>query len=160
VYGAEAVVRRRAYSQELLGNAMTAVDRRARQTSALLADLGRRQTATATATATTTTAPVVLAYESIQVRYELDDRVVVRSLDGRVDPELLRCVRNGFVDHICYVQRHVDFVMETPAYGARAGEWSLAQLRTLRPGEAVDHGGLRFRRLPALPVFSVEPAGP
>ena len=131
---------------------MHAVEKRTERTDQLLSALGRQDASS-----------TVLAYESVEVRYLLDDRVVIRSLDGRVDPELLRCVRGrGAVDHICYLQRRaVEFLLQTPAYDRTPGVWTLAQLTPLGPGESLQRDGLRFTRLAApASAFAVRAVAP
>ena len=61
--------------------------------------------------------PIVVALEAVQLRYEVDDRVVVRSLDGRVDRLLLRFADGGTVDHVGDLRaRQVDAVVEAIGY--------------------------------------------
>lgn len=92
--------------------------------------------------------PISLALQEVQVRYWLDDRFVVRSLDGRVDPALLRHATRDSVDHIGYLrERGVQFLLDTPSYNRDPAQWSLARLRQLRPGESVTFEGLTFTRL-------------
>jgi hypothetical protein len=93
--------------------------------------------------------PVSIAYQEIQVRYWLDDRFVVRSLDGRVDRALINHVQEGNFDHIGYVkERQVRYIMETPNYNRDQDLWSLQRLADLKVGEVVSREGLRFTRLP------------
>lgn len=102
--------------------------------------------------------PVSLAFQEIQARYWLDERFVVRALDGRTDPVLLRHIKQGNYDHLGYIkERHIDFVMETPNYNRDPEVWSLEQLNRLRAGEAATYEGLKFSRLPNIEVFRVEP---
>jgi hypothetical protein len=94
--------------------------------------------------------PISLALQEVQVRYWLDDRFVVRSLDGRVDPVLLRHATKGSVDHIGYLrERGVQILLDTPSYNRDPEQWSLARLSQLRPGEALTFAGLTFTRLSA-----------
>ena len=141
----ESWYRRRQFSQHLLLSAMTAPEQRRWRTDALLHDLGDP-----------TKRPVILALEAVQMRYELDERVTIRSLDGRVDRELLEFVRDGSVDHIGYIKsRGVDYLFKPPPYNRNPREWSLAKLGNLKHGERLTHDGLGFRRLPS-DVFVVE----
>jgi hypothetical protein len=150
VYAIEARERQGSYGRHQLRVAMHAVDTRTERTDELLDALGGRGAT-----------PAVVALESIEIRYELDDRIVVRSLDGRVDPELLRCVHRGVVDHICYLQRRaVEFLLQTPSYDRTPGAWTLARLSRLRPGMSAQHEGLVFSRLAMPGAFSVRPASP
>jgi hypothetical protein len=94
--------------------------------------------------------PVSLAYQEVQARYRLDDRFVIRSLDGRTDSRLLEDVADGNFDHVAYLtKRRVDFLMEVPNYNRDRARWSLQQLKKLGPGEGMTVGGLTFSRLPA-----------
>jgi len=100
--------------------------------------------------------PLVVALESVQLRYEVDDRIVVRSLDGRVDPPLFRHVGRGTVDHLGYLQaQRVDVLLDTPSYNRAPSDWSLAALRELQPGQVVAHGGVAFRRLAMKKAFAL-----
>jgi hypothetical protein len=149
VYAVEAQARQGSYGRHQLSVAMHAVDNRTQRTDQLLTTLGRRDATR-----------IVLAYESIEVRYELDDRVVVRSLDGRVDPELLACAHRGFVDHLCYLRRQrVDFLMQTPSYGRADGRWTLDSLSHLRPGDSLEQEGFRFIHVPATWGIALEHVG-
>ena len=109
--------------------------------------------------------PISLAMQEVQVRYWLDDRFVVRSLDGRVDPALLKHVDGDRFDHVGYIrERKVRFLLETPNYNRDKDIWSLKRLNELRPGESLTHDGLTFSRLPTdalLPINTADrtPAG-
>lgn len=93
--------------------------------------------------------PISVAMQEVQARYWLDDRFVVRSLDGRVDPALLKHVDVDKFDHVGYIrERKVQFLLETPNYNRDKEIWSLRQLNKLRPGESLTHQGLTFSRLP------------
>jgi hypothetical protein len=93
--------------------------------------------------------PVSLAYQEVQIRYWLDDRFVVRSLDGRTDPVLLEFVdESGNYDHIGYIEkRDIDYVMETPNYNRDSEEWSLEELRHLSLGQTYSRNSLTFCRI-------------
>jgi hypothetical protein len=92
--------------------------------------------------------PITLAAQEVQIRYWLDDRFVVRSLDGRVDATLLDFIRDGTVDHVGYLKaRHVDYLIETRNYNRDPSGWSLEALNALRVGETAVVDGLSFTRL-------------
>lgn len=93
--------------------------------------------------------PVSLAYQEVQIRYRLDQRFIIRSLDGRVDAMLLNFIdANGNYDHVGYVKaRDVDFIMETPNYNRETNKWSLEDLTKLRVGESVSFRSVIFTRL-------------
>jgi hypothetical protein len=101
--------------------------------------------------------PVVIAYREIQVRYWLDDRFVIRALDGRTDPVTLEFASGGRIDHLKYIKaRRIQFLAEVPLRSGDSGEWSLAELDTLGPSERQTHEGLVFTRLPGSQVIRVE----
>jgi hypothetical protein len=83
----------------------------------------------------------------VQIRYWLGRRFIVRSLDGRVDPVLLKYARPGQVDHIGYLkERNVNFLLTTPNYNR---DKALQRLDTLEPGHTVSYRDLTFTRLPS-----------
>lgn len=135
----ELAYRCRAYSQKLLSVAIAAPANRAEATDLLLRDLGAP-----------TRWPVVIALEPIQVRYQLDDRVIVRSVDGRVDRALLRHVQRGRVDFIGYLRdAGVNYVSLPAQHPGDSEAADLTQLRALRVGQRVAIQGLTFARLPS-----------
>lgn len=93
--------------------------------------------------------PVVLAYQEVQVRYRLDQRFVIRSLDGRTDSLLLTYVHDGNFDHLGYLAaRDVDFIMEIPNYNRDRHLWSLASLDALSVNSQITRAGLTIVREP------------
>ncbi len=65
--------------------------------------------------------PVVVALVEIQARYSVDDRFVIRSLDGRTDPRFLDFVRGDWVDYEAYLRTTgVDFVTKNAGGPAEA----------------------------------------
>lgn len=93
--------------------------------------------------------PVSLAYQEVQIRYRLDQRFIIRSLDGRVDAMLRNFIdARGNYDHVGYFKaRDVDFVMETPNYNRETNKWSLEDLTKLRIGESLSLKSVMFTRL-------------
>lgn len=93
--------------------------------------------------------PVSLAYQEVQIRYRLDERFMIRSLDGRTDAMLLDFVDvHGNYDHVGYVKaRDVDFIMETPNYNREINKWSLDDLTELKIGESLSLKSVIFTRL-------------
>ena len=93
--------------------------------------------------------PIQLAYQEVQIRYKLDDRFVIRSLDGRVDEHLLKYVNeDGYFDHIGYIRdRGINYIMETPNYNRNKKSWSLASLKQLSDGDTVEQEGMRFTKV-------------
>ena len=138
VFTVETVLRLPLGGKDDLWRAMRAPRERAAYSDALMAALGRPSEL-----------PVSLAYQEVQVRYWLDNRFVVRSLDGRTDNALLKHVRDGNFDHIGYLrERQVDYLGEIANYNRDETLWSLNELSTLREGASVRQGDLRFTRLP------------
>jgi hypothetical protein len=142
VFAVEATLRARSASHRMVALLRQAPAERAAATDRLLAELQHPPT------------PVVVALVEVQLRYYVDRRVVVRSLDGRVDPRLLDFARRDGVDYLGYLRaREVDAVLGLPEDGA------LEPLRALAPGAELTLDGLRFRRVGVVPRFLVEPIG-
>lgn len=124
-------------SRRSLANAMAAPENRKAASDRLMAELGAQWAR-----------PVVLAYQEVQARYRLDERFTIRSLDGRVDPVLLRFFHDGSFDHVGYLRvRKVDYLMAYPNYNRDPAEWALSSLARLKPGESAIRDGLRFEKL-------------
>ena len=137
VMAAEVVQRRALGEQTELRNAMHATADRARFSDHMESLLGHPDKR-----------PIVLAVQEVDRRYWLDDRFVVRSLDGRTDPALLRYAAGGNIDHVSYLRdRSVDFLLETPNYNRDRTAWSLSRLESLKVGEVTHVDGLSFLRL-------------
>jgi hypothetical protein len=133
----EPVYRRRQFSQHLLAEAMAAPTLRQQRTDELFSDLGNPARR-----------PIIVACESVQQRYGLDDRVVVRSLDGRTDRSLFLFVHHGTVDQVGYLKReHVDVLIGPTSYDRGSSISELAGLDSLQSGMTKTQGGLLFRRL-------------
>jgi hypothetical protein len=146
VFAVETHLRRDLGSRSELARVMRAPEERRAFSNDLLALVGNPSSV-----------PVSVAYQEVQVRYWLDDRFVVRSLDGRVDKTLLGHIQGGNYDHIGYIKdREIDFIMETPNYNRDESAWSLARLNELKDGEELSRDGLVFRRLPG-GHFAVSP---
>jgi hypothetical protein len=139
IFTAESVQRLHLGSQTALAGAMHAPRERAAFSDWLFRELGQP-----------TVRPISIALQEVQIRYWLDGRFIVRSLDGRVDPVLLKYVQLGQVDHIGYLtERQANFLLATPNYNRDRDLWSLQRLATLDPGYAVSYRGLTFTRLPS-----------
>ncbi len=161
VFAIEAHLRRRLGAQDEMLRAMDAPLHRQEISDELLAALGQPANR-----------PVTLLFEEVQIRYWLDDRFVVRSSDGRVDPELLKYVHGHAIDHLGYIKgRDIDFIMETPDYAAGADQFSLKDLSKLKPGDILERDGVRFSlvcvdgkpliyRVTRKPIYRVERLAP
>ena len=138
VFAVETNLRRSLGSHDAMRAAMNAPAERTAYSDRIMAELGNPAQV-----------PVSLLYEEVQVRYHLDDRFVIRSLDGRVDKKLLDYVEDGNYDHMGYVrERGVHFIMETANYNRDSGAWSLSELTRLELGEELARDGVILRRLP------------
>ncbi|MBZ5558458.1 MAG: hypothetical protein LAO77_14400 [Acidobacteriia bacterium] len=138
VFAGETIARRRAQiGQAELRRAMNAPSEVESASDRLFNELGRPSKR-----------PITIATQEVQIRYWLDDRFVVRSLDGRVDSMLLDFIHDGNVDHVGYLKaRRVDFLLETRNYNRDPSKWSLDALTALRTGETTVVDGLSFTRL-------------
>jgi hypothetical protein len=133
----EPFYRQRQFSQHLLAEAMLAPALRRQRTDDLLQDLGG-----------TPKLPIVLACESVQQRYQLDERIIVRSLDGRTDRSLFWFVHGGEVDHVGYLKRlRADVLTKPTNYDRGPGLGQLSVLDGLERQGATTVRGLSFRRL-------------
>jgi hypothetical protein len=100
-----------------------------------------------------------VAMVEVQMRYFVDDRVIVRSLDGRTDARFHDFVTGRAADDVGYLRdRQVEYLLEVPRRPGRNG-WSLAELLTLPPDGVVERDGLRFQRLGALEVVRITQRG-
>jgi hypothetical protein len=146
--GAVQIERSDRLGSSALAVARAAPGRREAQSTALLAQLGHPEER-----------PVIVAMQEVQLRYEIDDRFVVRSLDGRVDARLLDFATPDGVDHIGYLkERGVHYLLAAPHYVRDPRRWSIASLRRLEPGRSVQREGLRFTRLPDGRAWRIDPA--
>jgi hypothetical protein len=137
VFLIETKMRLRLDSQSSLWKSMAAPTQRKEFSDALYEQIGRPERL-----------PVSIALQEVQARYWLDQRFVVRSLDGRVDPELLDYATRDSVDHIGYLkERGVQFLLATPNYNRDRRQWSLQQLDRLQPGDRLLHDGVEFTQL-------------
>jgi hypothetical protein len=137
VYSAETNLRLKLDSQSSLWRSMQAPKEREAFSNELFDQLGRPATL-----------PVSVALQEVQARYWLDQRFIVRSLDGRVDAVLLDHANNAGIDHVAYLkQRQVHFLLNTPNYNRDSRLWSLEGLDGLKSGEVVTQSGVTFSRL-------------
>lgn len=93
--------------------------------------------------------PVVIAAQEVQLRSSLDDRFVIRSLDGILDMVYLNYLCHGYNDHDGYfIDQKVDF-LEAPFanYNHDRSRWSLSQLGDLAVGQSVTRPGIRYTKI-------------
>ena len=137
IFAIETDIRRDLGAHDELVRAMRAPEQRTEFSNAMMTKLGDP-----------TERPISLAYQEVQLRYWLDQRFVVRSLDGRVDKVMMDFVQDGTFDHIGYLkQRDVDFVVDLVNYNRDGNHWSLGALNSLDPGEVEIRDGIAFRKL-------------
>ena len=137
VYTAETNLRLKLDSQSSLWRSMQAPLERQAFSDELFNQLGRPEKL-----------PISIALQEVQARFWLDQRFIVRSLDGRVDPVLLGHADGDGIDHAGYLkERGVHFLLDTPVYNRNPHLWSLKRLDSLKPGEEVSQGGVTFSRL-------------
>jgi hypothetical protein len=92
--------------------------------------------------------PVVVALQEVQLRHRLDERVVVRSLDGVTDASLMGYICDGYIDHDGYlIDQRVDFLLAFPNYNRDSQDWSLQRLQKLASGETVSRPGILYTKL-------------
>lgn len=93
--------------------------------------------------------PVVIAAQEVQVRMQLDDRFVIRSLDGILDAVYLNYLCHGYNDHDGYfIDQKVDFLEEPFAnYNHDRSRWSLDRLHAVPVGHEIERPGIRYTKL-------------
>ncbi len=93
--------------------------------------------------------PVVIAAQEVQARDVLDNRFVIRSLDGILDVVFLKYLCHGYNDHDGYfIDQKVDFLSAPFSnYNHDPARWSLARLEKLPPGASIDRPGIRYTRI-------------
>lgn len=130
----ELAYRHASYSQHLLWEAMVAPEQRSQNTERLLAELDGPKTF-----------PVVVALEPIQIRYSVDHRVLIRSMDGRTDRSVVADASSGFIDYVRYVS-HSDIQYMYPPPRSTAAAWPRTWAE-LQPGVSFSADGLQLKRL-------------
>lgn len=90
--------------------------------------------------------PVVVALGEVELRGRLDDRFIVRSLDGVVDHRMAEFVHAARIDQVGYLKaRKVAFLMDIADPHRSPPGFSIGRLATLGPVVKAD--GLCFRRI-------------
>jgi hypothetical protein len=91
--------------------------------------------------------PVVVGTVEVQLRYFVDSRVTVRSLDGLLDERMSRFSHRGALDGLAYLRdRHVEYLLEHPD-SLSTPELSYAALQALPVGGRLTTGGMTFTRI-------------
>lgn len=97
--------------------------------------------------------PVTVALGEVHLRRTVDERFVVRPLDGRTDALWLNFVDDGTWDPIGYLRaRQVRFLLDLPFFSPALTD----ALARLRPGESFSQSGMTFTRLPAPQLFRID----
>lgn len=93
--------------------------------------------------------PIVIAFGEVQARYRLDNRFIVRSLDGRTDATMLHYIFKDKVDHVGYIKnRGIDYyVTDYSAALPIQKELSKEYLSKIKKGESFYLDGLKFTRI-------------
>ncbi|MGH7805225.1 MAG: hypothetical protein ACREQJ_12835, partial [Candidatus Binatia bacterium] len=93
--------------------------------------------------------PVAVALQEVQLRLFLDERFVVRSLDGIVDSDVRHYVTpEGGIDHLSYLRdKNVRVVFEFPDYEEKGSPSSLAKIFERSAAGPVTAGCSVFRRM-------------
>jgi hypothetical protein len=92
--------------------------------------------------------PATLAYQEVQVRYELTDNFTIIPLDGLTDSRFFHYFCGKWVDHDGYlIDTKVDYVMEFPDYNIDKTRWSLEDLLKLQVGQSLVRPGIIYTRI-------------
>lgn len=93
--------------------------------------------------------PVVIATQEVQARNTLDNRFIIRSLDGITDISFLKYLCHGYNDHDGYfIDQHVDFLSAPFAnYNHDRRRWSVKAIEGLRIGQTIERPGIRYTRI-------------
>ena len=92
--------------------------------------------------------PVSVGLVEVQLRYFIDSRISIRSMDGIVDSKFSDYSENGVFDYTGYMRaRQVDYLLEYQDLNTRLDDWSPAMLKPLEAGTVAVHEGVRFDRL-------------
>lgn len=90
-----------------------------------------------------------VAINEVQLRYFMDDRIKIISLDGIVNSDLRKYVHNGYYDHLNYLKdEHADIIAEFPNFNADKKQWALDQLQNLQPGSYLNKENIMLSKLP------------
>ncbi len=89
--------------------------------------------------------PVVIALAEAQIRYRLDDRFIIRSLDGRVDGATIKYIHTHSIDYISYLkERNVDFIVGDYSIPSFKNSLPIEKLLKLKIGEKLEVASLRI----------------
>lgn len=145
-FGVETVLRMNLTSHQELWRVMQAPSLRRQSSDELARDLG----------IPTADGPsesqVVLGCVEVQRRYWLDERFVIRSLDGRVDPLFFQYCHKGKVDYLGYLRaRHIDYLIDLPKPRTirELGRPFMDLLAHMAPGDRRAADGVDIFRMPS-----------
>ena len=93
--------------------------------------------------------PVVIAAQEVQIRNYLDNRFIIRSLDGIIDISYLKYLCHGYNDHDGYfIDEHVDFLLAPFVnYNHDRRRWSVQDLEKLPVGQSIERPGIRYTKI-------------
>lgn len=133
VYAYETRVRLGMARGHTVSEVRAAYENRTQRTSELLASMGEPARST-----------VVVGVVEAQLRYFVDSRITVRSLDGLLDERMKQFTHFGQIDTLGYLKdRNVEYLLEHPdALSTR--RFSYSALRALPPGAQVTIEGVSF----------------
>lgn len=136
-----------------LGNAsdflttINAPQNRQKLSDALYAEMGRPKL------------PIILAGGEVDERYLLDNRFIIRCLDGRIDSALLKHFHKDSIDYIGYLkERGVNYFMVDYSIPSFKNTLPAAELKKLKLGEYINTEKLRITYIGTnYSIFKVEP---
>lgn len=88
--------------------------------------------------------PISIATGEVDIRYYLDNRFIIRCLDGRIDPIMLKYFLSSSVDYIGYMkERHVNYVMADFVLPGNT-HLEVSNLRKMKTGEFIEIEKMKF----------------
>lgn len=92
---------------------------------------------------------VNVAVNEVQLRYFVDNRIQIISLDGIVNDNLRHYIYADHYDHLHYLaDERADILLEFPNFNADPSAWSLASVQKLEEGQYLSFPPLIFSKLP------------
>lgn len=135
VFVVESFIRYNMCSHTALRDTIEAPGNRTKATDDLISKLGGP-----------TQFPISVALVEVQIRYWLDDRIVVRSLDGRIDEQFMAYVQPDHFDYLGYLKsRSVNYIIEFPKRNLDTHSWSPTELIGMKTGDEKQFGELTFQ---------------
>jgi len=90
--------------------------------------------------------PIVIAFGEVQARYMLDNRFIIRSLDGRVDTAMLKYIHKNYYDYAGYIkERGIDYFVADYANDLPTKTYfSKDNILNMKTGESFTDNGVQF----------------